>query len=360
MYFRCAECHDSTWIPNLAPGESLPPAHCQRCGREYALKDDYRSTQARYEAAMGCAETNQLDLPSAYSVLFGIMSLDEAKEFRDGREEKAAAGRRSSARSRATPAAIHITELPAMELVYDPEFQPAVEEGHLTPKQAIERGSRQALAVRMAKRHDLPIELALDVADNRLTVREALAKRPRPKPEIIIPPEPATPSQIAFVGWLAAVLAVLIGVFGWVMWKRDLSGARPESQPPATDSAVKAEPAPAPSAADLLSLTDVETDKRGRLTRVTGPNPRTVLLAYCRANPRAAQLEPIGLAAAIPPFPGTQLGLFRDIGQENSIRAFTIRKDGKTGRWVAGNGRRPITIREFEELPANTYEVASN
>jgi hypothetical protein len=359
MYFRCAECHDSTWVPN-APGEALPPARCHRCGREYALKDGHSSTQERYEAAMGCAETNQLDLPSAYSVLFGIMSLDEAKLFRDGREEKAAAGRRSTSRSRATPAASHITELPAMELAYDPEFQPAVEQGHLTPKQAIERGSRQALAARMAKRHDLPIELALDVADNRLTVREALAKRPRPKPQIIIPPEPATPSQIAFVGWVAAVLAVGIGIFGWAMWKRDLSDARPESPPPGSASTVKTEPAPPPRAVDLLSLTDVKTDKRGRLTRVTGPNPRTVLLAYCRANPRAAQLEPIGLAASIPPFPGTQLGLFRDIGQESSIRAFKIRKDGRTGRWVAGNGRRPITTREFEELPADTYEVAAN
>ena len=226
MYLRCAECHDATWIPNLAPGVSELTVGCKRCGRVYALADKHHNGQQRYTAAMACSESNQLDLPTAYSVLFGVMTLEQAKEFRDGREAKAAAGRRGNARPRAASA----TDAPAVELAFDPAFEPAVEQGHLTPKQAIERGDRQAFAARLATRHDLPLELAYEVADNRITVREALIKKPRPKPQIILPPEPVTKSQQAFVATLAGVLAVAIGLFGWVMWQRDLADARVEPE----------------------------------------------------------------------------------------------------------------------------------
>ena len=71
-------------------------------------------------------------------------------------------------------------------------------------------------------------------------------------------------------------------------------------------------------------------------------------------------LEPLGLAASIPPYPGSRLGLFRDIENNNTIRAISIRKNGNTGRWVVGNGRRPIVTRQFDELPPDTLEVADS
>jgi len=157
----------------------------------------------------------------------------------------------------------------------------------------------------------------------------------------------------------AGVLALSIGLFGWALWQRDLTGARAEPAE-VTVPVERATPPPAPEPADLLFLTDVLTDEEGRLTRVDGPNPGAVLLAFCEASPSAGQLEPIGLAAAVPPFPGSRLGLFRDFEQNGSIRTFAIRKDRRTGRWAAGNGRAPIITREVDEVPPGTREVAAS
>ena len=57
---------------------------------------------------------------------------------------------------------------------YDPAFHEAVEAGFLTPRQAMERGKRAAHAESLSKKHDLPLDRALAVADNRVSLASAI------------------------------------------------------------------------------------------------------------------------------------------------------------------------------------------
>jgi hypothetical protein len=67
-------------------------------------------------------------------------------------------------------------------LPYDRKFYPAVVDGVLTAQQAIARGNRQAMAERVVREHGLPLELALWVTDNRITIADARAAVEQAKP----------------------------------------------------------------------------------------------------------------------------------------------------------------------------------
>jgi len=71
-----------------------------------------------------------------------------------------------------------------------PGFAAAVLDGCLSPQQALERGDRRALAMRLSLRHRLPMDLALRVADNRVTVHQALQQKAAQ--EAREPPRPQT------------------------------------------------------------------------------------------------------------------------------------------------------------------------
>ncbi len=62
------------------------------------------------------------------------------------------------------------------EVPYDLGFQPAIDAGHLTIQQAMERGEREALRRRLAQRFSISMELAEQVADNRLSVGQILSR----------------------------------------------------------------------------------------------------------------------------------------------------------------------------------------
>src|SRR6266571_3799982 len=180
MRFRCAQCRALTQVQIPARMTAPMVTACSGCGRKYRFAVDRpraADDQERYRRGKEFAETNQIDLGSAYSVLEGVMTLEEAHKLGRGATlprpaqpgpgktpEAAAKGPvpspatgppataealRSETVSRSTPTVrTPATKPPAaprsglseQEVAYDTGFAAAVRDGCLTPQQALERG----------------------------------------------------------------------------------------------------------------------------------------------------------------------------------------------------------------------------
>ena len=78
MYLRCPECQSANWIESVVPGESDPWVSCKDCGHRLLLMSGGElgtTAEEQHRRALQYAEFNQIDLPSAYSVLLGLMPL---------------------------------------------------------------------------------------------------------------------------------------------------------------------------------------------------------------------------------------------------------------------------------------------
>src|SRR5207247_1466510 len=87
MRFRCAQCRALTQVQIPAKITAPVITACSGCGRKYRFAVDRpraADDQERYRRAKEFAETNQIDLGSAYSVLEGVMSIEEARGIRKG------------------------------------------------------------------------------------------------------------------------------------------------------------------------------------------------------------------------------------------------------------------------------------
>ena len=91
-------------------------------------------------------------------------------------------------------------------------------------------------------------------------------------------------------------------------------------------------------------------DANGLLTQVWGPDPRSVLLAICEHPQYMSRVRPAYVAPGRPPGPAVRLGLVRDLIDIEMFEAVTIRRDGRTGRWYAGNGRDPIVMESYKPV----------
>jgi hypothetical protein len=111
-----------------------------------------------------------------------------------------------------------------------------------------------------------------------------------------------------------------------------------------------------------VDATRVQTDDEGRILAVAGPNPREVLIRYCRAASGGIQLEPVEVTSAVPPFPGVRLGLFREKGRPDSLLAIRIRRESSSHRWVAGDGKQPVVPSKVPILPpdAERFPVSAS
>src|SRR5213592_1346279 len=81
LRFRCAQCRALTQVQIPARMTAAMVTACSGCGRKYRFSVDRpraADDQERYRRAKEFAETNQIDLGSAYSVLEGVMTLEEA------------------------------------------------------------------------------------------------------------------------------------------------------------------------------------------------------------------------------------------------------------------------------------------
>jgi len=199
------------------------------------------------------------------------------------------------------------------------------------------------------------MHLALMVADNRMSVAQAIGARGAN--------EPARPAPRARSVGLRPVMmiGIVIAITAWIVLRpqaesaavgtgglsrRLASAAAPVQEPESTGIA------PAPD----HDVTTERIDPTGQLVEVTGPDPRNVLIAYCEAG--GGTRRAIEILPAVPPNPGLRYGLFQSLAHENSQRIIPIRKDAVTGRWVAGNGRAPILSMVPPLQPSGTRGVS--
>ena len=248
------------------------------------------------------------------------MTVDEVRELERAR---AAGG--------AQPATRKERDSPR-KLAFDPAFRPAVEAGFLTPRQAMERGSRETYAQRLRLRHQISSQLAQAVADNRLPLMEALRKRDAAKRDPLPVGVPAGPPART-VGLVAALLLVALaaGLFRGTVQKRSTVEHVEE-----------------------LGRAELRTDGQGRVVQLLGPDPKTVLRSYC-ASGEDGPFEALGVVPSSLPGARARLGLLRDSTDPQKLLAITIREDRDSGRWVAGDGQAPLTAKP---APAGAEKAA--
>jgi hypothetical protein len=388
MRFRCAQCRALTQVQIPARMTAPMVTACSGCGRKYRFAVDRpraADDQERYRRAKEFAETNQIDLASAYSVLEGVVTLEEARGLGKGAPPPrpphpdatpGAIPRGMAPPTAGTPPATAGATLPDTvsrstptvrtqavgppaaprpglsepEVAYDPGFSEAVRDGCLTLQRALERGDRRALALRLSQRHRLPMELAFKVADNRVTVHQALqqkaaleAKEP-PRPQISVSHGVWNFMVFSIGTMILAGLGVHVyDVWGDYLARRGVALHEPVPAAAATRAhipeAAEAPRVPAPPP----PLTVPKTDTAGQLVEVVGPDPRSVLISFCSTGRQSGRREPIEIAPTVPLDASARWGVFRNFDNPAMpVRAILIRKDARTGRWSVGDGRTPI------------------
>jgi hypothetical protein len=392
MYVRCADCLASTWIDVVLPdGRVVETAECGECGRRHAVApiEELGGTVGdHYRRVLSFSSRQDLDMSSAYSVLLGIMSLEQAEVLRhsllpdpkpgppddDLEAELESEEPSETPGTEAAPAKpVHPDSLPTVP-DFDLGFMKAISKGHLTVQQAMTRGNRDAFARRLMRRRGLPEELAYRVTDNRLSLREAMRlmeEHEAESPKSVGPP-PAAPKPRRATASRAQKLVVFglatvaVTAVMWTTWsERSVPERRParkahvasarsttsDSEPSAALAAEVENEAAAPRI-------EIRRDDAGRVLEVNGPDPSSVLVAYCEAAPTELGLAPIEITNTVPRFRHARLGTFRDFAALDSDYAIRIHRDSRTGRWVAGgHASVPIQVMKAPKLPADAMRI---
>lgn len=301
MYIRCSACRGTNRI-SPDPG---PKTVCPDCGHGNDLSRllELGATPAeRAERTTQFAEQLDLDLASAYSVLLGIMSPEECKN---------PPARRARPPQSEEAAPTH----------YDPAFRDAIAAGHLTIRQAVERGDRCAFASKIAQKHSMTMNLAFRVADNEIQIAEAIERLKSPAPTS------AAKSSSTWHLWLfKAAAVVVLMVCSWGIGRMQVTS--PDSGVAATRDQPRANLIGDP---DRPRESMVVVDPAGP-TQINGSDPRTVLDAFCRVAPPDLRRTPLRVS----PTDAGWVGFFREDGQTFSI---DIAKNPGGDGWVTGNGK---------------------
>jgi len=311
VYVRCRNCHDTIWIDPCGKLAGSAPLRCSRCQQEYELQVEGRIDDAAADLARRAgtlARETGVDLPSAYSVLLGIAQIEDVFELHAAgtRPEEGGAGASDAAAG----------------LRYDPAFRQAVECGRLTANQAYLRGKRDACAARLAARHRLSPELALAVADNRVSLLEALRQREPEKEPIRVRIESRPRLAPRRIG-LAAMIVLALAVAGLHVATREPERTSGRSRVIAGEA-------------------EVVRDDSGRVVRVIAADPDAVLVTYCRQGGSTGRLRAVGLMPAASDTTSVRIGLLREADRPEALQAIAIRKDPGTSRWFSGDGVRPL------------------
>jgi hypothetical protein len=355
MYACCANCQSSTWIEAARPTGELRTVACGECAQSFVLQPEPElgnTSAEHYRAMVRLAKAGEVDMPLAYSVLLGLMPLAQAKAIQ-----------RSRAQAPPRPA----RESETFPENLDPGFHRSVREGSLTVHQALSRGSRDAFAAALVKRHDLASAVAFEVADNRISLRKAIrrvkdareAERRQAAPPKMTGGVPAL-RKLAVVGVATLSLATVSG-FAWswnVSQRHPAVVSRAARTAAVTPTPAVAETTPAQQKARALSrATRVRANDEGELIQVVGPDPGSVLSSYCKAVSGFLGVEPLHVRATVPTFRDARLGVFQDYENGGVPRAIRIRRDAKSGQWVAGSGKAPIQTTDASELPPDDAAV---
>lgn len=301
MIFRCTTCQTSVAVQTDG-NERQIEVSCARCGQRY----DLDAAQLRGAAlrrlgnrARRLTGDEGIDLPAAYSVALELITIDRVRDtVATADPNLARAGVESNA-----------------SIEYDTAFAPAVEAGRLTSAQAMERGQRSIYCQQLRRRHKLSIRLAEAVADNRMSLLRALRMNDASDAAPVRVSASGRSTSIAVVAGVAALvgLAIVGTIFG-----------------PAPVDALEA------SARLTLGQAEYVTDRRGRLLRIEGPDPRTVLRTFCAVGAEPGRYEPASLVPIETANGMGRLGLLRVPDAPGALLAITIREDREAGLWVAG------------------------
>jgi hypothetical protein len=310
-----------------------------------------RPEDVSLESISKFAISNGIDTPLAGSVMLGIMSIEQAREFRDNKQDTAN-GSISRALDQALrfenePEPVEASASPPVEPEYDPDFRGAVTRGHLTAWGARQRGDREALIKRLSDKYELPRRLASMVADNQVNLRAAIAAASA----AARPPETRRSSMPRRQTWLTVTLAVaLVLAVGWGLANRraalELASDAPRFDPPPAPSKV----APAIEAR-LAAATEVRKNETGELVEIIGPDPWSVLRVFCAEGAPLSNREALDIAPSIPTVASARLGIYRDLETPASALAIRIRREHASGRWVVGDGRGPIRSIPAPSIP---------
>jgi hypothetical protein len=421
MYVRCSDCLASTWAELIEPAGLASAFTCRECGRSYTIdpiEDLGPTVGEHYRRALAHANGSGFDFASSYAILLGIMSVDQAQILRHSRptellaqpedeltrmeaevratEEAAreprppaavesraphasrpAAGEsapRPSRRQAVPPGPVEARPVRAGKLDlgrmisdFDLGFLKSIQQGHMTIQQAMMRGERDAFAARLMRRHRLPESTAYAVTDNRISLGDALERKKRSAAATGSPAEREGSRHRRFPV-PTALFALGIGLLGLsaVIWSgkeqpppREAAAADPHSAPATSQDGAETDGEEARSAV-LLASTRVRADGLGRVIQIIGPDPTSVLRAFCESTPSALGLEPVEVTSAVPESQNARLGLFRDFSAPGSLYAIRMRKDGQTGSWVAGSGVAPVQVGEAPRLPDGATRIAVN
>ena len=317
MNIRCRECHAVVWAEPVERPDGKDSLTCGECGQTYVLEVPAFGGEKRLGGpARRIAKQEGLDLPGAYSVLLEIATVEEMRELGSAGSTSCRTAPRPQP-APATPAG----PAPAGGWRYDKKFQPAIDAGTLTYRQAAERGDRNAFAGILSSKHRLPMEIAYDIADNRISLLDAIRQRTRNEGELQAEQRTSTRRSALFLCALA-----LVALFGWVT----------------RDTGVKLDDSNE-EVRRLIGDAEVRTSSDGMVLQVSGPDPRSVLRAYCAASGRAGRLEPLDVAPSSAPGVGrARVGLLRDPYRPDDLLSITIREDREGGRWIAGDGVHPL------------------
>ncbi|MDX1389317.1 MAG: hypothetical protein R3344_09005 [Acidobacteriota bacterium] len=336
MYIRCAQCGVSSRVESLETGR----VSCGHCGREYVFTPGSAAGLDHHEASR-YARAHGIDLPAAGSVLLGILTLDQARAFAEGKR-MAPQEQPAKPRPRRDPVAgtrldTGVSGRRSTELPYDPGFAGAVARGQLSATAAIQRGDREKLIRHLAQRYDLPDHLAEQVADNKLNVRAAVQAS-----ETTTEPERRSGFRLSGAEVLVTALCLtLVGLivmaavnrFDAVEIAEEAPVFDPEPVSPATAVLIREK---------LDASTETRRSESGELVEIVGPDPRSVLRTFCAESSSTSELEALDIVPSVPPTAGTRLGTYRDPSSPFDTYAVTIRRNHATGRWFVGDGVKPI------------------
>ena len=350
MYFRCGICLGASWCEGARPPGAGDSVRCESCGRVHrvAPSEQLGDTIARhYAASLRLSNERSIDMASAYSVLLGV--LDEDRLAGLGHGGTTSSDGAGAAEHRNAPSTAVLTE-------FDPAFREAVDSGHLTVEEAIRRGDRRGFAVNLAVRHRVSLASAYAVADNRLSLHQAVARSQTGKPvRRRRSTDHVTPKhKVLAVG--AAVL--FVSVSSWDLWCRNHGATRGETRssparvgltdtPPVGPATAGERERIAPARGRPRGLVDVRHNPAGEIVESVGPDPRAVLAAFCGSeSTSSAAFEPLEITETVPRRNEARLGVFRDLAAGGRSRAIWMRKDWRTRRWIAGDGKVAIPVRD--------------
>ena len=323
---RCGSCHRVMYVTESSHTGGMSVAACTHCSQQHMMPDlSLLRLTLTLEMAREVAREHRIDLPAAYSILMGILTVEQVLDTY------------ASKPTEEVPATEMDSESLALEM--DPAFHAAVQAGTLTARSAIQRGSRSAFASRLALRHGLSESVALDVADNKTSLISAIRQRGALEPIRVL--RPGAWSVRHRMALLVAALALVVVATGAFKSSWQKVEATANSQRTAATEKLRR----------VIESANTRLDDYGRVTEVRGSDPRHVLIAYCNKVNIDGRPTPVEIVQSDPPENGVRLGIFTDPRHGGDRFAIRIERRGGARSWIAGGGGEPIPVVPAPDVP---------